>query len=135
MFANVYIEGNLQKGTETDFDGKFQFQIEAGTYNVVGSYVGYPNKKIEGIVVKDKEITYIDFTMSADAEMLEEIVVTAEVIESSEVALLVAQRKSDKIQDAMSSQEMSRFSVSSAAGAMESTFSFVDWVTVTLSRN
>ena len=44
MFANVYIDGNLQKGTETDFDGKFQFQIEAGTYNVVGSYVGYPNK-------------------------------------------------------------------------------------------
>ena len=118
MFANVYIDGT-QKGTETDFDGKFQLQVEAGTYNVVGSYVGYPDKKIEGIVVKDKEVTYIDFTMAADGEMLEEVVVKAEIIARSEVALLIQQRKSDKIQDAISSQEMSRYSVGSAAGAMK----------------
>ena len=81
MFASVYIDGT-QKGTETDFDGKFTLDVAAGTYTVVGSYVGYPDKKIEGIVVKDKEVTYIDFTMSADAQMLEEIVVKAEVIET-----------------------------------------------------
>ncbi len=118
MFASVYVDGT-QKGTETDFDGKFELQVEAGTYTIVGSYVGYPDKKIEGIVAKDKELTYIDFTMAADGEMLEEVVVKAEIIERSEVALLIQQRKSDKIQDAISSQEMSRYSVGSAAGAMK----------------
>lgn len=118
MFANVYIDGTTN-GSETDFDGKFQLKADAGTYTVVASYVGYPDKKIEGVVVNDKEVTYLDFTMKEDAVALEEVVVKAERIERTEAALLVARRKADKIEDAISSEEMSRFSVGSAAGAMK----------------
>ncbi len=118
MFANVSIEGTTT-GTDTDFDGKFILEVEPGTYTVVASYVGYPTKKMESVVVKDKEVTYLDFTMTEDAQILEEVVVKAEKIERTEVALLVQQRKADKIQDAISSEEMSRFSVGDAAGAMK----------------
>ena len=118
MFANVSIEGTTT-GTDTDFDGKFVIEVEPGTYTVVASYVGYPTKKMENVVVKNKEVTYLDFTMTEDAQILEQVVVTGEKIERTEVALLVQQRKADKIQDAISSEEMSRFSVGDAAGAMK----------------
>lgn len=118
MFANVVIEGTTN-GSDTDFDGKFTLKAEAGTYNIVASYVGYPDQKVEGVIVKDKEVTYVDFSMTEDAQVLDEVVVKAEKIERTEAALLVQMRKADKIQDAISSEEMSRFAVSDAAGAMK----------------
>lgn len=117
--ANVVIEGTTI-GTSTDFDGKYQFEAEAGTYTVVVSYIGYADKTITEVVVKDGEVTYLDVALNDGAQELGiEVVVTAKVIERSENALLLLQRKSDKIQDGISAQEMSRFSVSDAAGALK----------------
>lgn len=117
--ANVVIEGTAI-GTSTDFDGKYQFEAEPGTYTVVISYIGYAEKKVEEVIVKDGEITYLDVALSDDAATLDvEVVVKAKVIERSENALLMLQRKSDKIQDGISAQEMSRFAVSDAANAMQ----------------
>lgn len=117
--ANVVIEGT-STGTSTDFDGKYQFEVEPGTYTVVVSYIGYNEKKIEEVEIKDGEITYLDVALSDEAvDLGVEVVVKAKVIERSENALLMLQRKSDKIQDGISAQEMSRFSVSNAASAMK----------------
>lgn len=117
--ANVLIEGT-SIGTSTDYDGKYQFSAAAGTYTIVVTYIGYNDKKIEDVVVKDGEITYLDIALSDEAvDMDVEIVVKASTIERSENALLMLQRKSDKIQDGISAQEMSRFAVSDAANAMQ----------------
>ncbi|WBM76076.1 TonB-dependent receptor [Saprospira grandis] len=54
-FANValYKEDALIRGTSTNFDGLYNFaQIEAGTYDLVVTYVGYPTLKTEGVIVK-----------------------------------------------------------------------------------
>ena len=121
--ANVVLEGT-GTGSSTDFDGKYQFNLEAGTYNVVISYIGYSDKTITDVVVKDGEITYLNEALNDGAVELaiggdEGVVVKAKAINRSENALMILQKKSDNIQDGISSQEMSRYSVSDAAGAMK----------------
>ena len=64
--ANVVIEGT-STGTSTDFDGKYQFNLEPGTYNIVYSYIGYNDKTITDVVIVDGEITYMDITLSDEA--------------------------------------------------------------------
>ncbi len=116
--ANVVIEGTTN-GVSTDFEGKYQLNVTPGIYTIVVSYIGYVDNKIEAVEVKDKEITYLDITMSEGGVELDlDVVVTAKVIERSENAVLLMQKKSDKIQDGISSQEMAKLAVSDAAGAM-----------------
>ncbi|MDP4821809.1 MAG: carboxypeptidase-like regulatory domain-containing protein, partial [Saprospiraceae bacterium] len=117
--ANVVIDGT-STGTSTDFDGKYQFDAPAGTYTIYISYIGYQDKRVEGVVIQDNQVTYLDVSLSDQAiDLGVEITVTAAAIERSENAILLLQRKSDKIQDGISSQEMSKFAVSDAAGAMK----------------
>lgn len=117
--ANVVIDGTTT-GTSTDFDGKYQFDAPAGTYTIHISYIGFQEKRVEGVVIKDNEVTYLDVSLSDQAiDLGVEITVTAAAIERSENAILMLQKKSDKIQDGISSQEMSKFAVSDAAGAMK----------------
>ncbi len=117
--ANVVIEGTTT-GVSTDFEGKYQLKTAAGTYTIVVSYLGYSDKKIEGVEVKEGEITYLDVTMSEGGVELDlDIVVVEKMIERSENAVLLLQKKSDKIQDGISSQEMAKLAVSDAAGAMK----------------
>lgn len=76
------------------------------------------------MVVTDGEITYLNEALNDGAVELalggdEGIVVKAKAINRSENALMILQKKSDNIQDGISSQEMSRYSVSDAAGAMK----------------
>ncbi len=68
-FANVALfkEEALVRGTSTDFDGLYNFSnIEAGTYDLVVSFVGYPKLKTEGVIVK------IGQTVNFDIEYQEE---------------------------------------------------------------
>ena len=51
--ANVVIEGTAT-GASTDYDGKYQFEVEPGNYNLVISYIGYADKKIQNIEVTDR---------------------------------------------------------------------------------
>ncbi len=116
--ANVLIDGTTI-GTSTDFDGKFQFSVEPGTYVVSVSYIGYNEKKVSDVEVKANETTYLDVALSDEAMELElDVVVTAKIIERSENAILMLQKKSDKIQDGISSQEISRLGAGDAAAAL-----------------
>ncbi len=117
IFVNIIIEGT-STGVQTDLEGKYQFSVEPGVYVLVASYIGYQDRKIDSVIVKNNEVTYLDIALSDQAQQLAEVVVTAKAIERSENALLLLQKKSDKIQDGISSQEMSRYSLGSAANAM-----------------
>ncbi|MBR9920401.1 MAG: carboxypeptidase-like regulatory domain-containing protein [Bacteroidetes bacterium] len=62
LFANVKVfkSGMLVAGTQTDFDGAFSIEnLEAGKYDLSFSYVGYIDQLLEGVVIKDGEITQI----------------------------------------------------------------------------
>ena len=64
-------------------------------------------------------MNYLDIGLSTGALQLElNVVVQAEAIERSENAVLMLQRRADKIMDGLSSQEMSKYSLSNAANAI-----------------
>lgn len=109
-------------GTEivrtTDFDGKYSVPLAPGIYTVKFTYIGYQDKVVTDVEVKANEVTYLDIQMTTSVSEMQEVVVTAKAIERTENALLMLQRKSDKIQDGISSQEMSRMAVGNVAAAM-----------------
>ncbi len=115
--ANVMIDGTTI-GSSTDLDGHFSFEAAEGTYVILATYVGYQEKRIEGTQVINGQVTSLDMTLSDESVSLVEVVVQASIIERTENAVLMLQKKSDKIQDGISSQEMSRMGVGSAASAM-----------------
>lgn len=115
--ANVMIEGTTS-GASTDLDGYFSFEAPVGTHVILATYIGYQEKRIEGATVSEGVVTTLDMALSDESVSLVEVVVQASVIERTENAVLMLQKKSDKIQDGISSQEMSRMGVGSAATAM-----------------
>ena len=116
MFTNVVVLNTSPViGAQTDLDGNYELTIDAGTYSLEVSYVGYTSKTISEVVVKADDITVVDFPMSDASMELAEVVVKATRIDRSENALLMLQKKSYAIQDGISSQEMSRIGSSNAA--------------------
>ena len=103
----------LLKGTTygaiADFDGKFSISAPAGTYDFQASFIGFQTLTISGIEVKAGEVTVIPtITLKEDVNTLEEIVVTAEAIKTSEVALLTMKRRSSNVLDGISSESFRR---------------------------
>ncbi len=115
--ASVFIEGSTN-GASTDLDGQYSFETPAGVHNVIATYVGYQERRMEGVVVVDGQVTKLEMTLSDESVSLVEVVVKAAALERTENAVLMLQKRSDKIQDGISSQEMSRMGVGSAASAM-----------------
>ena len=74
--AYVFVEGT-DLAEATDFDGKYTLRITPGTYTIKVTYIGFDDKFIEGIIVKDGEVTYIDVPMSSGSQMMEQVVVSA----------------------------------------------------------
>ena len=115
--AYLYIEGT-DIAEATDFDGKYTIKVAPGTYTLKVTYIGFDDKLIEGVEVKDGEVTYIDVPMSTGSQMIEQIVVSAKAITRGENAVMQLQKKSYKIQDGISAQEMSKLASGTVASAM-----------------
>ena len=90
--VNISVEGS-STGTITDFDGNFSIS-GPGNARLRVSYIGYATQMI---AVSDKE--FYPVTMKQDAEVLDEVVVTALGIKRAEKALSynVQQVKGDEI--------------------------------------
>lgn len=71
-FANVVLEkeGVQVSGTQTDFDGNYNFSnVNAGTYDVLVSYVGFPTVKTEGVVIKLSQVVRFDIEMEEGTDV------------------------------------------------------------------
>lgn len=79
--ANVALE-KIQKGAATDEKGKFIIKnIEAGTYNIIVSAVGYAQHNQE-VTVQSAEEVHLDIELTAKTEELGEVVVTGTMRET-----------------------------------------------------
>ena len=117
--VTVQIDGTTN-GSATDFDGKFEIKIEPGTYEVVASYISYATLRVEGVSVTEGNVTVLDnVSLKEDAEQLQEVVVSAQAIRTSEEALLTVKRKSANLLDGISSANFRKIGDSDAASAVK----------------
>ncbi|MDP5044068.1 MAG: TonB-dependent receptor, partial [Leeuwenhoekiella sp.] len=117
-FATVQIKGTT-KGTTTDFDGLYEIaNVEAGSYTVVFSFVGYETVEIPNVIVEAGKVTTINTGLGATAAALDEVVITTTVSRESEVALLLEQKNATSIQQSIGADELARKGVSDAAAAI-----------------
>ena len=79
-FANVVAQknGNQVAGVTTDFDGNYTIKpLDPGNYDLLVSFVGYGQVKLEGIVVSSNKITFRDIQLSEGVD-IEEVVIKDE---------------------------------------------------------
>lgn len=76
--ANIVLKKNgvFVAGVSTDFNGNYSVNVDAGTYDVEVSYLGYPNNLIQGVVVKPGQANKLDVVMDEpEGILIDEIVV------------------------------------------------------------
>ena len=100
-FANVSVK-NTDKGTSTDFEGKYRLEVEPGNYTVEFSFVGYQTQEITDVTVEPNEEEIIKVTLSAASESLEEVIITTTARRNTEASVLNLQKKSVNLFDGLS---------------------------------
>ncbi len=84
-FANIIaeVDGRIVSGAVSDLDGNYQIKpISSGKYDIKTSYVGYQSHIIQGVVVKSRQILFLDLEMSTNMAVIEAI--TSNVVEKQE---------------------------------------------------
>lgn len=104
--VSVLLKGTL-RGTITDLDGKFSMEVDPGTYDVQVSYISYQPLTIEKVIIKSNEVKLLNnLKLQESTFELEGVVITAEVVRTSEAAINTVKRKSAVIMDGISSSRM-----------------------------
>ncbi|MBN1633655.1 MAG: TonB-dependent receptor [Ignavibacteria bacterium] len=117
--ATVKIEGT-NKGTITDLTGTYLIEnLEPGIYDIRISYIGYSDKIIKSVSLKENETVRLDASLLLADITTEEIVVEASITLSNEKALLVEQKNSDKVTDGISEQQIKRAPDASASEVLK----------------
>lgn len=116
-FANIVIK-DTSTGTTSDFDGKYELEVDPGTYTLVFSYVGYETKEITDVVVKANQVTDLEVTLATNS--LDEVVIKTSAKRNTESAVLNMQRKSAVVLDGLSAQSIKKSGASNVASAVKS---------------
>lgn len=104
--VTVFIVGTTT-GTITDLDGKFSIGLREGSYDLQLSYISYQTLTIEGLEVEAGEVTLVDqVRLQVSKQQLEEVVITAEAVRSTETALVTLKKKAPAIMDGISASRM-----------------------------
>lgn len=73
--ATVLVKrGGVQiTGGVTDFDGNYSIpNLDAGTYDVEITYIGFASNRTEGVIIYDNRVVKLDVELRPDSEVLEE---------------------------------------------------------------
>ncbi len=119
-FASVVIKGTTT-GTETDMDGNFTLSVDAGSYTIVFSFLGYKTLEVPVTVKAGQTVTVNKTLEAAEGVALEEVKLTATTSKETQNALVVEQRKAVSIETKIGAEELSKKGVSDATGAVAKT--------------
>jgi hypothetical protein len=103
--------------TMTDYDGRFAFDLPAGTYTLRSYYDLYEPARVENVVVHTGRCTHADIELGLDTATGEEVVIEVRAESGSSASQLRLRRESPGTQDSVSSEEMARAPDSSASDA------------------
>jgi hypothetical protein len=117
--VTIFIE-ETKSGAMTDLDGQFNLSVTPGSYKLRVSFISYETITIMDVQVKSGEITVFDNLRLKEAGIeLTEIVITAEAVRNSEVAILTMKQKSVNVLDGISSVNFRKIGDSDAASSMK----------------
>jgi len=110
----------IGNGTVTDFDGVFELSLDPGVYSMEISYITYKTVTITDVTVEDGKLNLLEnIRMFGESEQLEEIVITAAAVRTSEAALMTIKRRSTNLIDGISSAKFKKIGDSNAASAVK----------------
>ena len=116
-FGNVLVKGTTT-GTTSDFDGKYELELDPGTYTLVFSFVGYNTQEIVDVVIKAGEVAALDVTLETNS--LDTIILTTSIKRNSESAVLNLQKKSVTLLDGLSAESIKSSGAGNVAAAVKS---------------
>ncbi len=117
--ATVVVEGTI-KGSLTDLDGKFNINLPAGSYSLKFSFVSYETLVINNVRVTADQVTILDnIRLKEAAHGLSEVVVSANMVQNTELAMLTVKMKSPNVLDGISAVGFRKIGDSDAAASMK----------------
>ncbi|MHC1774271.1 MAG: TonB-dependent receptor [Lentimicrobium sp.] len=117
--VTIFAEGTTM-GTMTDFDGKFNLSIPAGSYNLRISFISYETLNMKDVKVSSGNVTLFENLRLKEARIeLTEVTITAEAVRNSEVALLTMKQKSANLIDGISASNFRKIGDTDAASSMK----------------
>jgi len=117
--VTVFVQ-NTSGGASTDFDGKFDIELPAGTYDIRITYVSYRTINIEDVEVTSGDVTVLgNIMLEKSIEEMDEVVVTAGAINNSEIAMMSMKKKAANLMDGITAQQFERIGDSDAADALK----------------
>lgn len=116
--GTVVIQGT-DKGTVTDIDGTYQLDVEAGTYTVEVSYVGFATQEITDVIVTASTTTSLDVQLGESAIELEGVEIVAKAFKNTEAAVLAIQKTAPVVLDGISSAQISKSGDNDVAAAVK----------------
>lgn len=119
LFGATVVKQGTTIGAVTDFDGNYSISLPSGSHTIVFQSVSFRPIVMEGVEVKEGETMIIDVIMKEDVEELEAVVVTAEVAKSSEMGVMLVQKKSMNTLDGISSSTFRKVGDSNLSSAMK----------------
>jgi hypothetical protein len=106
--ANVWLVGTGFGGA-SGLEGKFKIDnIPLGTYDIKISYMGYGGKTVTGLAIPGGDPVTLNVTLLPEAIEIPEIVIEAERIMTSDVAVLADRKKAATIRDGISSEQIAK---------------------------
>ncbi len=102
--VNVVVAGTT-KGAATDVDGNYLIKnLPAGKYSLKVSFISYSSLTINDVVVNSGKPSRIDIQLKPESKILDEVVISAEMLKSNENSILKVQKNADNIMDVVSAE-------------------------------
>jgi len=119
--VTIIVEGTSY-GTVSNFDGSYELKLDGiknDFINIKYSFISYQTLVVEGVKVKNGEITLPQVKLTPEDAQIGDVVVQAKSIKNTENALLSVKGKSTSLIDGISSKQISKMGDSDAAGALK----------------
>jgi len=104
--ATVLVVGT-NKGTTTDFDGKFSLNVQAASGTVQISFIGFEKKSMKFTLTNGETKNLGNVALNTDAGALSEVVVTgiADLAKDRQTPVAVSTIRAEEIQEKLGNQE------------------------------
>lgn len=100
----------LSVGAQTDIDGHYVLEVEAGEYTIEISAISFQTQKITGVKVLEDQETPLVVSLKEDAQSLNEVVIIQDYKKAtaSVQGLLLQQKKAAQFSDGISAEQIAR---------------------------